>query len=324
MNDVFYVRQHLPRPKVDTATYRLSIGGLVGKETVLTLADLRRLPATKVIATLECAGNGRAFYRPRVAGVQWGRGAIGNAEWSGPRISEVLKLAGATPDAAFLNTNGADRGLLKTPDFVRSLPMTKALHPATILALDMNGTPIPDLHGSPARLIVPGWDGTSWVKWVTEFRISSEQDKGFYMNPAYRLPKVPVAPGMPTSGELEVIEGMPVKSMITSHADGSHLRTGPVTLRGYAWAGEQKVARVEISTDGGIHWKQASLLGQDLPFAWRIWEIMWTPDRSGYFTILSRATDSMGRTQPFAPQWNPSGYLWNAIDQIGVTVENPA
>src|SRR3954469_13166355 len=126
--DAFFVRQHLPRPpKIDPATYRLKLNGMVSKETDLTLADLEKLPQHTVPATLECTGNGRAFYTPKVPGIQWGRGAVGNAEWTGPRLSDVLKVAGVDEKAAFLEIDGADTGAVQTPDFVRAMPMEKAM-----------------------------------------------------------------------------------------------------------------------------------------------------------------------------------------------------
>ena len=324
-NDVFFVRQHLPRPKTDEGTHRVALSGRVNQEKELSIADLRKLPQYTVPATLECTGDARAFFRPRLPGVQWGRGAIGNAEWSGPRLSDVLKLVGADANAAWVTVNGADVGVAKTPDFIRSMRMAKALDPATLLALKMNGEPIPDLHGFPVRLVVPGWDGTSWVKWVTTLSVADEPDHGFFMNPAYRFPKHAVAPGMAADpADLEIIEGLPVKSYITSPADQQRIGLGPVTLRGTAWAGEQRIAQVEISTDAGRHWKDAQLSRQNLPFAWRLWTLEWTPPQSGYFTILSRATDSAGNVQPAVATWNPSGYLYNAIDQVGVMVEQGA
>ena len=324
-NDIFFVRQHLPRPRLEESTYRLAITGRVSQPRQLTLADLRKLPQHRLPATLECAGNGRAFFQPRVPGVQWMRGAIGNAEWTGPRLRDVLALAGADLNAAYVTVNGADVGLAKTPDFIRSFPMKKALHPATLLALEMNREPLPDIHGFPVRLVVPGWDGTSWVKWVTNLEVTNEPNNGFFMNPAYRIPKHPVAPGSPANpADLEVIEGMPVKSCITSPSDQDRLPLAPTQLRGIAWAGEERITRVEVSTDAGRHWQEAQLSPQDLPFAWRLWTLDWMPPEEGYYTILSRATDSAGRIQPVVATWNPSGYLYNAIDRIGITVEKRA
>lgn len=320
--DAFFVRQHLPRPTLDEAKFRLLVTGRVSKEVSLTLSDLRKLPQYTIPAVLECTGNGRSFFSPRVPGIQWGRGAIGNAEWSGPRLADVLKLAGADTNAAFVTANGADNGVAKTPDFIRSLAMKKALHPATLLALRMNGEPLSPLHGFPLRLIVPGWDGTSWVKWVNYLSVDEKPNNGFFMNPAYRFPQHPGVPGAPIPpADLEVIEAMPVKSYITGHTDGATIPLSAVTLRGVAWAGEERVAKVEVSTDSGLTWNLAQLSGKDLPFTWCLWNAVWRPAESGYYTILSRATDIRGRTQPLVPIWNPSGYLFNAVDRIGLLVE---
>jgi sulfite oxidase len=324
-NDVFFVRQHLPRPQTDEGTHRIAVNGRVNREMALNVAELRKLPQYTVAATLECTGNARGLFRPRVPGIQWGRGAIGNAEWSGPRLSDVLKLAGADANAGWVTVNGADAGVAKTPDFIRSFKMKKALDPATLLALKMNGEPLPDLHGFPTRLIVPGWDGTSWVKWVTTLSVANEPDAGFFMNPAYRFPKHPVAPGATANpNDLEIIEAMPVKSYITSPADQGQIALAATVVRGVAWAGEQRITRVEVSTDAGRTWKDARLSPKNLPYAWRLWNIEWTPPESGYFTVLSRATDSAGNVQPVTATWNPSGYLFNAIDQVGVTVGQAA
>jgi DMSO/TMAO reductase YedYZ molybdopterin-dependent catalytic subunit len=320
--DAFFVRQHLPRPApVDATAYRLNLTGLVSKPLQVTLADLQKLPQHTVPATLECTGNGRAFYIPKLPGIQWGRGAVGNAEWSGPRLSDVLKLAGVDPAAKFLEIDGADTGVLQTPDFVRCMPMEKALHPATLLALKMNGQS-PDIHGFPVRLIVPGWDGTSWVKWVIRLTPVAKESGGFFMNPGYRYPKYSLPPGTAARpAELEVIEGMPVKSTLTVPEDQSKAPLGPMVIRGFAWAGENAIERVEVSTDGGARWQNAQLSTQKLPFAWRLFTLNWTPKEPGYYTIMSRATDTAGRVQPIVPPWNPSGYLWNGIDRVGVTVE---
>jgi len=320
--DAFFVRQHIPRPaKIDPSAYRLQINGMVSKPASVTLAQLQALPQHTVPATLECTGNGRAFYSPKVPGIQWERGAIGNAEWTGPRLSDVLKLAGLDPKATFIEIDGADNGVARTPDFVRSMPIEKALHPATLLALKMNAE-TPDIHGFPARLIVPGWDGTSWVKWVVRLTAAPAMGTGFFMNPGYRFPRYAVQPGTPAKpDELDVIEGMPVKSTLTAPEDGAHVPFGPVAIRGFAWAGENAIERVDVSTNGGAKWMPAQLSAQKLPFAWRLFNFTWTPKAPGYHTIMSRAVDTAGNEQPIVAQWNPSGYLWNGIDRIGVMVE---
>jgi sulfite oxidase len=323
--DSFFVRQHLPRPApIDPAAYKLTLNGMVSRPREVSLADLKALQQYTVPATLECTGNGRGFYVPKVPGIQWKRGAVGNAEWQGPRVSDVLKLAGVNEAAAFLEIDGADTPVGQTPDFVRCMPMKKVMHPATILALTMNGE-TPQIHGFPARLIVPGWDGTSWVKWVTRLTPQAKESGGFFMNPGYRFPRIPLPPGTPARpAELEVIEGMPVKSSIMMPDDGSSFAMGSIPVRGIAWAGEEAIERVDVSFDGGARWQAATLSPQKLHFAWRLWHVDWTPEGPGYHTILSRATDTAGRVQPFVPAWNPSGYLWNGIDRIGVTVEAKA
>jgi DMSO/TMAO reductase YedYZ molybdopterin-dependent catalytic subunit len=321
-NDVFYVRQHLPRPAaIDRAQYRLTVDGMVSKRVELTLADLEKLPQHTLPAVIECAGNGRALYSPKIPGIQWSRGAVGQAEWTGPRVSDVLKAAGGAGSATWVDADGADRGVAATPDFIRSMPMKKAMHPGTVIALKMNGQPLPDLHGAPARLIVPGWDGASSVKWVVKLTAAAQAHTGFFVNPAYRYPRRPLPPGgAARPAEMDMIEGMPVKSTITAPEDQAKVAAGTVTVRGFAWAGEEAIERVEVSTDGGSKWQAAELTGAKLPFAWRLFKLEWKAV-PGYHSVLSRATDTAGRVQPVVAAWNPSGYLWNAIDRVGVLVE---
>jgi len=319
-NDAFFVRQHLPRPRINTHTYRLEVTGSVSRRMSLSLEELKKLPQHSLGATMECAGNGRGLFRPKLPGLQWTKGAIGNANWRGPRVRDILALAGGS-GAAYLSVNGADTGVGQTPDFVRSIPMSKAMHEATIVALEMNGEPLPDLHGHPARLIVPGWDGASWVKFLSRMEAAGKPDEGFYMNPAYRMPRNAVAPGKAAKPEeLEVIEGMAVKSFITRPADQAVVALGRLVVMGIAWAGQERVERVEFSADGGSRWQNAELIGADQPFAWRTWQAAWSPSRTGYHTLCCRASDSAGRTQPIEPLWNPSGYLYNAVDRIGLVV----
>lgn len=321
--DAFFVRQHLPRPTIQVGAFRLVVGGMVESRLDLGIQDLRDFPQFTVPATLECAGNGRNNFRPRVPGLQWSKGAIGNAEWRGPRLRDVLAKARASSAAAFADFNGADNGLAKTPDFIRSIPMRKLLHDSTILALSMNGQPLPELHGGPVRLIVPGWDGASWVKWVNSIELTAQPNAGFYMNPAYRYPRFSVAPGGTAKPEeMDVIEGMVVKSFFATPSDGAKVRLGLVSLKGIAWGGEERIAKVEISTDGGARWSSAAVGREDYRFAWRTWNYNWKPVGAGYHTLCVRATDLAGHTQPIEPAWNPSGYLWNGIERIGVMVES--
>lgn len=321
-NDAFFVRQHLPRPKVDVAAYQLNVNGMVGTPLKLSLDDLKKMPQVKVAATLECAGNGRSYYRPKLPGLQWSKGAIGNAEWRGVRVADLLKKAGASAQAKYGNMNGMDVGAGKTPDFIRSIPMRKLMHESTIVALEMNGEPLPELHGSPARLIVPGWDGASWVKWIDEIKVSEESDKGFFFARGYRYPKYNVGPGGAAKPEdMEVIEGMGVKSFFAKPGDQAKVKLGKIILQGVAWAGENRVMRVEVSTDGGAKWQDAKLSSQNLAFAWRLFTFEWTPPKVGHYVVCSRATDSAGRVQPIDPAWNPSGYLWNGIERMGLMVE---
>jgi len=323
----FFVRQHLPRPRVDVGQWRLSVGGMVSRPLTLSLDELLKLPQHKLPATLECAGNGRGYFRPSIPGLQWTKGAVGTAEWGGVRVAELLQRAGADGKALYASFDGADVGAGQTPDFIRSVPVRKCLDADTIVALTMNGKPLPEIHGAPARLIVPGWDGASWVKWVTRVTVAAEADKGFYFATAYKYPKLPVAPGGAARPEdMEVIEAMPVKSIFTSPGGGTaanpaRMRMGKVALAGFAWGGENRIARVEVSTDGGARWLDATLGKEDFRFAWRQWRHEWTPPGAGYFTLCVRATDSAGRTQPIEAAWNPSGYLWNSIERIAAVVE---
>jgi DMSO/TMAO reductase YedYZ molybdopterin-dependent catalytic subunit len=320
--DAFFVRQHLPRPKINASEYRLEVGGLAAKKLSLTIEDLKKLPQHVVPATLECAGNGRNNFRPRVPGLQWSKGAIGNAEWRGPRVKDIIERAGISSNVKYVHFDGADVGVATTPDFIRSIPLRKAQHDSTILAMEMNGRPLPDLHGFPARLIVPGWDGASWVKWVTKMEAAAESHAGFYMATAYKYPGILTPPGVaPKPETMQVIEGMAVKSFFARPAPGAKFPIGRVTLSGMGWGGENRIARVEVSTDGGAGWADATLGAEDYAFAWRTWRYQWTPATPGHYIVCCRATDSAGRTQPIEPAWNPSGYLWNGIERIGVLVE---
>jgi DMSO/TMAO reductase YedYZ molybdopterin-dependent catalytic subunit len=324
-NDVFFVRSHLPTPNIDGSTWALTVGGAVERPLTLRLADLRALPSVTIVATLECAGNGRAFFDPPVAGVQWQRGAVGNARWTGVRLSDVLQRAGVRPTGQFVLLDGGDVPVGTVPDFTRTLPIAKAIHRDTVLAIGMNGVPLPVSHGFPLRAIVPGWEGAYWVKWLTAITVLDTQHDGFFVQTAYRYPRQAVAPGsVVPANEMEPLTGMTVKSLIVTPETGASLPAGRLSVRGFAWSGEAEIAGVAVSRDGGTSW-QAATLGRDRePYAWRAFEYEWRGAPSGTHIVMSRATDSRGRTQMDLPPWNPSGYLWNAPDRVAVTLGGPA
>ena len=258
-NDLFYVRSHFYTPSIDETAWTLVIDGEVEKPQTLTLADVRRVPSATVVATLECAGNGRAFFDPPVAGVQWEKGAVGNARWTGVRLRDLLRSAGLKPAAQHLWLDGADTGVGRAPDFVRNLPLEKALDPDTLLAYEMNGQMLPVPHGFPLRAIVPGWEGAYSVKWLTHIRVSDREHEGAFVQGGYRYPRRPVAPGATVpAAEMEPLKGMVVKSVITSPAVAA-MASGPVRVTGFAWAGEDEIAGVDVSTDGGRTWQRARL-----------------------------------------------------------------
>jgi DMSO/TMAO reductase YedYZ molybdopterin-dependent catalytic subunit len=298
----FFVRSHFYIPSIDTSKWRLSIEGLVEKPFQLTLAELSRLPQIERVVTMECAGNGRSFFRPPVAGIQWRKGAVGTARWKGVRLKDLLDRAALKPDAKHLACDGADTGMATAPDFTRSIPVAKALHPDTLLATHMNGVPLPIEHGFPVRLITPGWEGAASVKWLTKITAIPDEYDGFFMKTAYRYPTRPVQPGEAVDPkDMAALTSLTVKSLLTRW-------TGRV--EGVAWAGEAAITKVEVSVDGGRIWNEAHLGRDQAPFAWRRFRL----DHKPAGTVMSRATDSQGRTQPLVVAWNPSGYLHNLPD----------
>ncbi|MFZ0300540.1 MAG: sulfite oxidase [Candidatus Sulfotelmatobacter sp.] len=318
----FFVRNHMFEPtELDPHDWLLSIGGEVEKPLTLNLVELSKIETHSVVNTLECAGNGRSLHRPQVPGIQWGKGAVGTARFSGPRLRDVLQRAGVKPTGKHVMFRGLDEVPGKVPPFIRSIPIEKALDADTIIATHMNGSPLPEHHGFPARALVPGWIGAASCKWLTEIKLLEAEFVGNFMSGGYRVPNQPVKPGETVKPEdTHALTALNVKSVIADPTDGANLKAGNVRVHGAAWAGEADIAKVEISTDGGTTWSPAKLGHDQAHYAWRLWAYDWKPGKSGDYTILSRATDSQGRTQPFAAVWNPSGYLNNAIDQVKVHV----
>ena len=317
----FFLRNHFDIPRVDEKAWRLEVRGLVEKPLSLTVGELQKLPQVKVEAVLQCAGNGRGLFKPRVPGVQWRFGAAGNAEWTGVRLRDVLALARPKEGAAQLRLQGAERPTMSTtPAFIRGIPLEKALHADTLVALKMNGRPLSPYHGSPARLVVPGWVGDDWMKWLTEVEVLPDEPKGFFYETAYRYPVKPGAPGEAIPAEqMKPMTKLNVKSIIGSLEDGKVLRPGTHEVVGVAFSGEAGIAGVELSFDGGSTWQPATLEGPATPYGFRVFRHPWRPE-PGRHVVASRATDTAGARQPDVATWNPSGYLYNAIDRVEVEV----
>jgi DMSO/TMAO reductase YedYZ molybdopterin-dependent catalytic subunit len=322
-NDAFFVRYHLADiPEIDPVKWRLTISGGAAP-LLLSLEDLKAFPAAELVAVCQCAGDRRGLSDPHVAGVEWGNGAMGCARWKGARLKDVLAKAGVPAAAVEVVIDGADRPVVdKTPDFVKSLPLAKAMDENTLLAYEMNGESLPHFNGAPVRVIVPGWVGTYWVKHVVDIRFSDKPFDGFWMQKAYRLP-VGRFPGIDRFLSQEnattiPITDMMVNSQIVSPAPGA-ATPGRLSVTGLAWDSGRGIDRVDVSTDSGASWRAAAL-GEDLGrFAFRTFrfEVEATP---GPLTILSRASNKAGQSQIAKPIWNPAGYHHNAYSSVSVTV----
>ena len=319
----FFVRNHMHEPStVDPGEWRLSIGGEVKKPLTLTLAGLAKMEQHTIIDTLECAGNGRAFAVPHVPGVQWEKGAVGTARFSGPRLRDVLERAAVNPTGKHVMFRGLDEVPGKVPAFIRSIPIEKATDGDTLVALHMNGAPLTKHHGLPARALVPGWIGAASCKWLTEIKVLEKEFEGNFMSPGYRMPNQPVRPGDAVRAEdTHPATALNVKSLIASPGDGVNVKSRAIHVQGVAWAGEADIAKVEVSTDSGATWQPAQLGKQQSHYAWRLWSYPWTASKPGAYTIMSRATDTQGRMQPDSEQWNPSGYLINVVDRVQIHVQ---
>ncbi len=319
----FFVRNHMHEPSMlGAGTWQLTIGGEVEKPLTLNLADLAKLESHTVVNTLECAGNGRGFQQPHVPGVQWQKGAVGTARFAGPRLRNVLQRAGVKATGKHVMFRGLDEVPGKVPPFIRSIPIEKALDPDTLVATHMNGAVLTRHHGFPTRALVPGWIGSASCKWLSEIKVLDKEFDGNFMKPGYRYPNHPVKPGDPLNvDDSHPLTALTVKSVIAAPSDGATVKSGSLHIHGVAWAGEADIAKVEISTDVGTTWQAAQLGREQSKYAWRLWSYIWRVPRAGEHTLMSRATDSHGLTQPATTEWNPSGYLYNAVDQVKIHVK---
>lgn len=327
----FFVRNNglLPEPATDPESWTFTVDGEVESPLSLTVADLKRRFAQKTFRmVLECGGNGRSFFEPPAEGNPWTHGGAGCAEWTGVSLADILREAGLKETALHTAHFGADpdkTGRRDVQAMSRGMPVAKALEEHTLLVWAMNGEPLPFLHGGPLRLVVPGWPGSLSQKWLTRIWIREREHDGPGMTGiSYRVPVRPLPPGAKVERhETRALESMPVRSIVSSPADESRLpaSTREIEIRGAAWAGDDAVARVDVTVDGGATWMPAVLTPPRNRYDWVRWSVRLSLPGDGRYEIFSRATDDRGRAQPFrASGWNPNGYGCNVMHRVAVTV----
>jgi DMSO/TMAO reductase YedYZ molybdopterin-dependent catalytic subunit len=317
-NARFYVRNHFHIPKLDAATFRLSLGGLVDRPLDLSIEDLRKMPSQTMVVTLECAGNGRTLFQPPIEGEQWNLGAVSTAEWTGVPLTEVLDRVGVQSGAREVLFRGADAGPVDgqrgTVPFERSLPLDQARAADALLAYAMNGEPLPVQHGYPVRLIVPGWYAVASVKWLTDIDLIDRPFGGHYQVDKYVYEWA-------RDGQIvrEPVTLQRVRALVTDPAPGQEIPCGELAVRGVAWSGAAPIARVEVSVGDG-DWQEARLVGERKRYSWQWWELITRVGRRGDARLRARATDLADRTQPEQAEWNRLGYGNNAIHEVPVRI----
>jgi len=332
-NEAFFVRWHLPNipNAVDLKTWRLHVEGNVQKPLALSFPDLAsRFRSAAIAAVNQCSGNGRSRLQPRVAGGQWGNGAMGNAVWTGVKLRDILDAASVKGGSVQVQFEGLERGLgpkgLGSNLFQKSLDLSNPVIDECIVAYSMNNEPLPMLNGFPARLIVPGYFATYWMKSLSAIRVLTAPDDNFWMKAAYRIPDTPRGTTTPEdmkSGKVNTIPiaRMPVRSFLISPDGSTKIPAGfPVRLRGIAFSGYAGIKRVEVSTDGGAKWTEAPLGVDAGDYSFRTWSLDWAPKAAGRYQVAVRATDENGNIQPDEGVWNPGGYLWNKIERQEIVV----
>ena len=324
-----FVRNNgIPPEDMNPATWELTVDGLVDSPMTLTIDDLKsRFEVVTEQLAIECGGNGRAFFNPPAKGNQWTYGAIACSEWTGVRLKDVLTAAVVQSSVVYTAHVGADTHLSGDPEKLpisRGVPIKKAMNPHNLIAFGQNGGDIHPMNGAPLRLVVPGWPGSCSQKWLKRIWLRDQVHDGPKMTgTAYRVPGHPVAPGTDVPKEdFEIIQAMPVKSLITNPQTGITLADGSreVEIRGHAWAGDDQVDAVDLSIDFGTTWIRADLAAPRNSYAWQRFSKMISFPKPGYYEVWARATDSQGRSQPFAIAWNPKGYLNNSMHRVAVTV----
>jgi DMSO/TMAO reductase YedYZ molybdopterin-dependent catalytic subunit len=325
-NDQFFVRWHwsiIPE-QIDVAAFKVAVRGHVNTVLSLSMADLLTMPRVELPAVNQCSGNSRGYFQPRIAGGEWGNGAMGNARWTGVRLRDVLDRAGVKPGAIAVRFNGLDQPVVDgAPDFMKSLDIDHARADEVILAFEMNGEQLPLLNGFPLRLIVPGWFSTYWVKMLNDIEVLDAPDRNYWMATAYRIPDTPhanVKPGE-TGFKTVPINRMPPRSFFTNLTDKSTVKAGAVLpVRGIAFGGDCGVSQVDVSADRGQSWQKTTLGRDEGAYSFRQWSTQLTGPQSGTFTLQVRCTNAKGEVQPSEPNWNGGGYMRNVIESVELTV----
>ncbi len=326
-NDALFVRWHISDipMSVDLEEWRLKVGGHTDKELRLSMDDLKtKYEKVTITAVIQCSGNSRSYFEPPVAGGQWQNGAMGNVTWAGVRLKDILAAAGIKAGAVDVSFNGLDKPPLPTvPDFIKSISIDKALNAEILVAYEMNGESLLMLNGFPARLIVPGWYATYWVKALSDITVLSEPFEGFWVKTAYRIPDNPCACVVPGGNVAKSvpINRMDTRSFIVEPEEGASLKVNTmVDLKGIAFSGGYGIRDVLLSFDSGKTWYETKL-GKDMgKYSWIQWSYPWHPRKKGKYTLMARATDNNGESQRFEARWNPAGFMRNVVEKVTVNV----
>jgi len=316
-----YLLTHYDIPEVDPATWRLELDGLVARPLSLSLEELRARPGREVVATMECAGNGRARIEPHVVSQPWLHEAVGTARWRGAPLQPLLDEAGVLDGGSDVLFVGLDRGMEggEEQSYARSVPLSEALGEDVLLAYEINGVPLPPQHGFPLRLLVPGWYGMTSVKWLARITVLDAPHDGYQMRDSYRVRQEEGEEGIPLA-RMQVRALMIPPGIPEFLSRARIVEAGECLVRGRAWSGEAEVAGVEVSTNGGETWAEAQLEASALgPWAWRSWSFAWQAE-PGEHELCCRARDAAGNVQPLEPPWNLGGYANNAVQRVAVIV----
>ena len=319
-----FVRSHFPAPELDHERHVVTVGGAVQRSLQLTVADLEGMAHEERVVAFECAGNGRGRAAAFVPGVQWTGGAVGRARWTGVPLSRILTMAGPAADAQRVLLGGADGGALASGEsvtFERGMPFGKATDGTVLVATRMDGRPIPQEHGGPVRIVVPGWYGVASIKWLTTVTVTTDDRRTHWETVDYSYREVSAGGGTDTVP----VTAMLPKAHITQPPVASVVRPGVMTIAGLAWAGEHAVASVEVSVDGGATWRRATLVDEPRPYDWTRWQVEWQASGTvaGPVTLRARCTDTAGRAQPTERDPNRGAYLFNEVLPHPVHVASP-